>query len=195
MGAPWRPGGGGRLLREGGRSCPADVTDTGTVLSQLAGEQFDVVFTSHGTIVWLSDLRPWARTIAGALKPGGTFFIADSHPFTWMFDETSTEPALRFRYEYFTRDAFREEVKGSYAVPDADFQHDSYCWQHDFGEIVSSLAEAGLTIVSLRECPYLFWKWFPWMVEDGQGIFRLPEGMPDIPLMFSLQATKTTPQR
>ncbi len=181
-----------RLAHELGskaRFCCADVTDTAAVSAALAGEQFDIVFTSHGTISWLPDLRAWARTIAGALKPGGTFFISDSHPFTWMFDET-TEPELRFRFDYFDRGALRWEEKGSYAVPEADFEGVSYSWQHSFEEIVGSLTAAGLRVTSLREYPYLFWRWFPWMVEDGRGSFRLPDGMPRIPLMFSLTAVK-----
>ncbi|OFW62059.1 MAG: hypothetical protein A2133_09215 [Actinobacteria bacterium RBG_16_64_13] len=186
-----------RLARElalEARFICADVTDTATVLEVLGGEQFDVVFTSHGVITWLPDLRPWARTVAGALKPGGTFFLSDSHPFTWMFDEAA-EPELRFRYEYFAREAMRWEEKGSYAAPDADFEGVSYSWQHAFEDIVGSLAGAGLQIVSLKEYPYLFWRWFPWMVKDGDGAYRLPEGVPEIPLMFSLTATKPATTR
>jgi SAM-dependent methyltransferase len=168
----------------------ADVTDTAAVLGQLQGEHFDVVFTSHGVISWLPDLRPWARTIAGALKPGGIFCLVDSHPFCCMFDEEVAEPALTFRYEYFAREALRFEEKGSYAVPDADFEGVSYSWQHTFEEIVTSLAEAGLTIVSLREYPYLFWKWFSWMTKDDAGRYWLPDGMPQIPIMFALAAAK-----
>jgi len=182
-----------RLARELGleaKFVQADVTDTPAAVAQLEGDQFDVVFTSHGVLIWLPDLRPWARTVAATLKPGGTFALVDAHPFTWMFDDEATEPGLTFRYDYFSRDGFRWEERGSYAVRDADFQGVSYSWEHTFEEIVSSLAEAGLTILSLREYPYLFWQWFPWMVEDGAGRYRLPEGLPQIPLMFSLTATK-----
>lgn len=184
-----------RLARELGlaaRFVQADVTDTAAVLDQLAGEQFDVVFTSHGTISWLPDLRPWAQIVAGALKTGGRFFIADAHPFTWMFDDESDEPGLRFnpRYKYFGREALRFEEKGSYAAPEAEFQGVSFSWQHNFEEIIGSLAGAGLTVVSLREYPYLTWQWFPWMVKDEKGLHRLPEGTPDLPLMFSLTALK-----
>jgi len=171
----------------------ADVTDTPAVLGQLDGERFDVVFTSHGVITWLPDLRPWARTIAAALKPGGTFCVVDSHPFCWMFDEEVAEPTLAFRYEYFTREALRFDEKGSYAVPDADFRGVSYSWQHTFEDIVGSLAAAGLTVVSLREYPYLAWKWFPWMVKDDAGRYRLPPDMPQIPVMFALTAAKLEP--
>ena len=182
-----------RLARELGieaRFHQADVTDPDAVHIALEGERFDVVFTSHGVISWLPDLRPWAVTIASALKPGGHFFMADSHPFTWMFDDEVEHPELRVRFEYFGRAPLRFEEKGSYAAPDAEFEGVSYSYPHTFEEIFGSLTEAGLRVTSLREYPYLFWKWFPWMVEDGDGSFRLPEGLPRIPLMFSLTAVK-----
>jgi SAM-dependent methyltransferase len=182
-----------RLAREldlEARFFVADVTDTAAVMLELDGEQFDVVFTSHGTICWLPDLRPWARTVAAALRPGGRFFIADSHPFCWMFDDERREPALEFRYEYFGREALRFDEKGSYAEPDSDFEGVSYSWQHPFAEIVSALAEAGLTITSLKEYPYLFWQWFPWMVREADGSYHMPAGVPEIPIMFSLAAVK-----
>jgi len=182
-----------RLARElaiDARFVQADVTDTAAVVAHLGSGQFDVVFTSHGTISWLPDLAPWARTVAQTLRPGGTFFIADSHPFAWMFDETA-EPELRFRFPYFDQTALRWEEKGSYAVPDADLESVSYSWQHTFEEIVGSLTAAGLSITSLREYPYLFWRWFPWMVKDDLGAYRLPKDIPQIPLMFSLTATRT----
>ncbi len=168
----------------------ADVTDTEAMVTALGGERFDVVFTSHGVISWLPDLRPWARTVAATLRPGGTFFLGDSHPFCWMFDDEVVEPELRIRFDYRNPMALRYEEKGSYAVPDADFRGVSHSWQHTFEEIVGALIEAGLTVTSLREYDYLFWRWFPWMIKDDEGRYRLPEGMPRIPLMFSLTATR-----
>ncbi|MDQ4501193.1 class I SAM-dependent methyltransferase [Sinomonas sp. ASV322] len=41
---------------------------------------FDLVYTSIGTIVWLPDLDRWARQIVQLLRPGGTFLIRDGHP-------------------------------------------------------------------------------------------------------------------
>lgn len=46
---------------------------------------FDVVFTSYGVLNWLPDLRPWAELVAHYLKPGGFFYIVESHPTARMF--------------------------------------------------------------------------------------------------------------
>ena len=165
-------------------------SDVDSALEHLDGEKFDVVFTSYGALSWLPDLRPWAGTIAGALKPGGTFFVADHHPTLWIFDDYATEPGAAYRYSYFDRSAIRDEETGSYAAPDADYVGVCYSWQHTFEDIVGSLLEAGLEITCLREYPYLAFKWFPFMTRSEDGYWRMPEGAPDIPLMFSLAATK-----
>jgi SAM-dependent methyltransferase len=165
------------------------VSDVCDALDHLDGERFDVVFTSHGAISWLPDLGPWAEVIAGTLRPGGTFFVADSHPYLWMFDDEAAEPSLRFRYSYFDDEALTQHQSGSYAAPDSGVESTPHSWQHDFETLFGSLVGAGLRITSLREYPYLFFSWFPWMVQEPPGVFRLPTGMPDLPLMFSLTAT------
>jgi 2-polyprenyl-3-methyl-5-hydroxy-6-metoxy-1,4-benzoquinol methylase len=40
-------------------------------------EQFDIVFTSYGTIGWLPDLDKWADVVSKFLKPGGRFVFAE----------------------------------------------------------------------------------------------------------------------
>ena len=42
--------------------------------------QFDVVYTSIGTIGWLQRPRSWAQQVAALLNPGGVFYIRDGHP-------------------------------------------------------------------------------------------------------------------
>lgn len=179
-----------RLAAELGLDARFVRCEVGETLTRLAGETFDVVFTSYGAISWLPDLRPWARVIAGALKPGGRFFAADHHPTLWMFDEAPSDQGVHYRYSYFDRGALRCEEKGSYACPDADVGGVSYSWQHTFEDIVGSLLEASLRITQLREYPYLSFEWFPLMQRGEDGFWRMPPGSPDLPLMFSVTAVK-----
>ncbi len=162
-------------------------------LEHLGGETFDVVFTSYGAISWLPDLQAWARVVAGTLRPGGRFFVADSHPTLWMFYDTPDVDDVRYRYSYFDRGALRAEEKGSYACPDTEIGGLSFSWQHTFEEIVTALLDAGLPITSLREYPYLSFQWFPFMVRGDDGYWRMPAGSPDVPLMFSIAAEKGMP--
>ncbi len=152
---------------------------------------FDVVFTSYGAINWLPELTAWAQTIASRLAPGGVFCIAEGHPFLWGFDESLPEPPLTVRYDYFGDGnplVFAE--KGSYADPDADFEGESHSWQHTFAQIVGALLGAGLQLEWLAEYPCISWQQFPFLVQDDEGMWRLPEGMPSLPMLFALRARK-----
>jgi len=50
-------------------------------------ETFDIVFSSYGFLVWLSDIYAWARGIAAVLAPGGRFVMIEFHPFLMMLDD------------------------------------------------------------------------------------------------------------
>jgi SAM-dependent methyltransferase len=152
---------------------------------------FDVVFTSYGVLWWLPDLEGWAKVVSHFLKPGGTFLVVEAHPIASMFDPDDSSE-LKVKYPYFsTREPLRFEVQGSYAVADPDYQGVEYGWNHSMGEIVSSLIGAGLQIESLREFPFQAWKMFPFMEKSKDGWWRLPSGMQEIPLIFSLRAKKS----
>src|SRR5919112_462590 len=74
----------------------ADVYDWLAEASR-EGRHFDVAFASYGVICWLSDLRRWARGIAGILHPGGRFVLIDFHPaadnrYSWKRASATTWP-------------------------------------------------------------------------------------------------------
>ena len=59
-------------------------------LPDMLDEQFDIVFTSYGVLNWLPDLDGWAEVIAKRLKPGGTFYIVEFHPFADVFEQSDS---------------------------------------------------------------------------------------------------------
>ncbi len=155
--------------------------------------RFDVVYTSRGVLGWLPDIRAWARIVAHFLAPGGTFFISEAHPIVNVFQNENVEPGeLRLTYPYWEHAApLTFEVNGSYADPDADVRDQvEHSWDHGLGEIMSALIDAGLTITTLVEHPFLEWR-ADFLVEDEAGTYRLPPGTAgELPLMFSLVAVK-----
>ena len=169
------------------RFIQADVTH---LPDEVPEAGFDIVFTSYGTIMWLPDLEDWARMIASRLAPGGVFHIIDAHPFLSVFDDFAPEPPLKVRYPYFSREPLYFEEHGSYADREADFVADSYVWQHTVSEIVGSLLKSGLQVRELSEYPVMAWKALEFMEQDSEGLWRLPAGTGDIPLMFSLTASR-----
>jgi SAM-dependent methyltransferase len=161
----------------------------------LDGE-FDIVYTSRGVLGWLPDIRGWARVIGHFLAPGGTFFISEIHPAAQVFETEGVGPGeLRLTYPYWEHaEPLTFEVKGSYADPTADVgDQTEHGWDHGLGEIVTALIDAGLRIETLVEHPFLDWK-ADFLVQDEDDTWRLPPGTAgELPLMFSLRATKPVP--
>ncbi|NNF79278.1 MAG: class I SAM-dependent methyltransferase, partial [Rhizobiales bacterium] len=62
----------------------ADVYDA---LDHLPAGAFDMVFSTCGVICWLPDLGPWAKVVAGLLKPGGKLYLSDVHPAMAQLEE------------------------------------------------------------------------------------------------------------
>jgi 2-polyprenyl-3-methyl-5-hydroxy-6-metoxy-1,4-benzoquinol methylase len=153
-------------------------------------DEFDVVYTSYGVINWLHDIKEWGRIAAHYLKPGGTFFMAEFHPFMWVFDDED-QKELNVKYPYWHRDEPDfYEVVGSYADRSARVENTgNYEWAHTLSDILGALLDAGLTVKEFREYPYCVDKPWDFMTEDNKGYYRI-KGDP-LPLMFSVKAEKS----
>lgn len=162
-------------------------SDIDSLPDNLDGD-FDVVYTSRGVINWLPDLQRWAEVIAHFLAPGGFFYITEGHPVLQVFDHTA-DLSLRFPY-FFKEQPDALVVPGTYAEPTADVKNLlEFGWSHGMGEIVTALATAGLHIDFLREDPEGEWD-RPFLEPAGPGRWRVPLDKGELPLWFSLKATK-----
>jgi SAM-dependent methyltransferase len=165
----------------------ADIYDLPDVLSG----QFDIVFTSYGVLFWLRDLSQWAEIVAHFLKPGGTFYLVEHHPFVNVFDEEHAGPGHSGALAVSPRG--RAGGGGStrtYSDPDAEYHRVEYCWGFGIGEVIDAILGAGLHLTWLREFPYCDSKRFPGMVQGADGLWRWPDPGNTLPLLFSLRATK-----
>ena len=153
--------------------------------------QFDIVYTSNGVLHWLPDLKRWAEVIAHFMKPGGMFYITEIHPFAQALDDKDDSTDPRLGYPYFHRkDPMMFLPKATYADFNAKVDHPlEFAWIHHMGEIVTTLASQGLRIEFLNEAPFsMSGKPFLRQEKDGLWYMQLEEG--EIPLNFSLKATK-----
>jgi ubiquinone/menaquinone biosynthesis C-methylase UbiE len=152
----------------------------------LQGE-FDIVFTSYGTIGWLPDLDKWAKVVAHFLKKGGTFLIVDFHPVIWMLDEKFEQ----LKYSYFNDTLFDETWDGTYADRSAPVRERSLSWNHPLSEIINALIKSGLSIQKLDEFDYSNYPCFANMVQATEaGKWYIKGFEQKMPIMYAIQATK-----
>ncbi|BCY28762.1 class I SAM-dependent methyltransferase [Flavobacterium okayamense] len=149
-------------------------------------EQFDIVYTSYGTIGWLPDLDKWANVISKSLKTGGKLIFIEFHPVLWMFDDDFKE----IKYHYHNEKPIIEEYTGTYANKEADIKTDYIGWNHSLSEVFSSLINQGLQIQHFKEYDYSPYNCFNETIEFEKGKFRIKHMDNKIPMLFSLIATK-----
>lgn len=164
----------------------ADVYEAPDVLD----ETFDIVYTSHGVLGWLPDLRGWAQVVARFASPGGIFYLNEFHPFAFVFDDSDQATELRVAYPYFhSPEPLKLPVRGSYADPEAVVRTPvEYSWVHSLGDVITSLVEAGLEIRYLHEFPFSSFRILPLMTRRDDGTWELPGG--SLPAEYSVMAAK-----
>jgi len=180
----------------------ADVYDW-LAATAAGAERFDIVFSSYGAIVWLSDIGAWARGIARILKPAGRFVLVEFHPFASMFDWN-----WRLEQPYFGAGnplSFEHGV-GDYValagpalapsgfvegVQDFVNPEPGHEFQWPVSEVTQALIDAGLELRVCREYPYSNGgKLWDDMREIEGGRMLPPETVPSLPLMYSLVLQK-----
>ena len=158
---------------------------------ELIGRDFDLVFTTWGTITWLDDIRAWARAVAGTLKPGGRFYFADTHPGAALMEEKNGALCPTYDWRSAKDHPQRFEAPVTYtgdATPLVTAHN--FEWLRGLSDVIGALLEAGLRLDWLHEHETLPYKLFPMMVEAGERMYKLPAGLPRMPLAVSLQATR-----
>ena len=149
-------------------------------------ENFDIVFTSYGTIGWLPDIDKWAAVVSHFLKPKGRFIMADFHPVIWMFDNDFK----KVFYSYFNIEPIIELESGTYADKNSKIETKTITWNHPTSEVLNALIQSGLEINSFNEYDYSPYNCFNQTEEFEKGKFRIKHLGNKIPMVFSIEATK-----
>lgn len=149
-------------------------------------EEFDLIFTSYGTIVWLPDLNEWASIISKFLKPGGQLVFVDFHPVVWMFDDDFTH----IKYNYFNNGEIVETDEGTYTDGENQPKLESITWNHSLSETTNALINSGLTIKSFNEYDYSPYDCFNNTVKIEERKYRIKGIDEKMPMVFSIVASK-----
>ena len=176
-------------LRSGtpGRFVLAELYDSPAALP----EQFDIVYTGVGALIWLPNIAEWARVVAKFVRPGGAFYIREAHPIAWALDYERTDGELVIALPYFEGPPHRSDGDVTYVEVAHKLEHTTqYEWNLGLGEIIAALLDAGFRLDALQEYRFLEWQAMPSMVQGDDGMWCLPDRPERLPLMYSLRATR-----
>jgi SAM-dependent methyltransferase len=149
-------------------------------------DEFDIVFTSYGTVGWLPDIERWADIVSTFLKPGGKLCLVDFHPFVWMYDDNFES----LKYDYKNGAPIIETESGTYADRDAKFTSQVVTWNHGLGEIMNSLINKNIKINCLDEYDYSPYNCFNAMEEESPKKFRFHHVSAKIPMVYAIVGEK-----
>lgn len=155
-------------------------------LEKHLDKQFDIVFTSYGTITWLPDLDKWGKLISRFLKPHGKFVFVEFHPVVWMFDDNFE----KIGYNYFNVEAIVETENGTYADKNANISQSYVTWNHSLSEVLSSLLNNSLKLTEIQEYDYSPYDVFSNMIEFQPKKYRIKHLDNKIPMIYSIIAVK-----
>jgi SAM-dependent methyltransferase len=157
----------------------------------LCGSEFDLVYSSWGTINWLPDIRRWGMMVAAVLKAGGCLYFADRHPSFALLDEVDGRAVPTFNWR--TPSSLPLEFAPSQTYtgdPRQLVNSGHFEWIHPLSDILMALIGHGLVIEYMAEHEALPWAMLPLMRQGPDRLYRLPSGMPRMPLAVSLRARK-----
>jgi hypothetical protein len=121
------------------------------------------------------------------VKPGGFLYVSEFHPFGYILSE---EDGRTVAYDYFNRSPQVLDEPGTYADAQAPTRKNvTVSFDHGLGDIVNALISAGLRLEFLNEYDVTMFPLYK-VLEQRDRYYRLPEGMPRVPLMFSVRASK-----
>jgi 2-polyprenyl-3-methyl-5-hydroxy-6-metoxy-1,4-benzoquinol methylase len=154
--------------------------------NELITEQYDIVFTSYGTIGWLPNLDKWAQVVAKYLKPGGQFLIVDFHPALWMYSDDFSELA----YSYFNKEVITTN-SATYTENSNEALGAEHGWNHSFGEILSALLNQGLQLKQFEEYDYSPYPCFANSIATAPNHYQIKGMEGRLPMLYSISMYKS----
>lgn len=155
-------------------------------LPSYLDKQYDIVFTSYGTIGWLPDLDKWAEIVSRYLKPGGKFIFVEFHPFIWMYDYNFKA----IEYNYFNSGEIVEVNEGSYADRNANIEYSTVNWNHSTSEVLNNLIKHNIEINSFDEYNYSPYNCFNHTVKIDTDKYQIDILGDKVPMTFSIVGTR-----
>jgi hypothetical protein len=168
-------------------------------LAAAAGSNYDVFFTSLGSLWWVADLSSYFRFVRSCTVLGGSYIIWEFHPFLHTLDDTLS---LVSDYPFHSTARFHPSGVENYVSTVAAYHitdEQSHLtmpfanpypvrdYLHGIAAIVTAASHAGWRITRMDEYPYILGERYLESLHNyGRQHFRIPPGMPQLPLTFTM---------
>jgi SAM-dependent methyltransferase len=139
-----------RKAEDAGIAAEFLAADVSSRPEQPDPESFDIVYTGGGALGWLPDLDNWATSIHQLLKLSGRLILNEEHPQIGNLEVR--DGSITIVGDYFDRQPKRTAGWRHFAGAE-DALEPRWEFHRTLGDIVSSVARAGLSIESLQEFP------------------------------------------
>lgn len=149
----------------------------------LQGE-FDIVFTSYGTIYWLPDLEPWADVVRHFLAPGGRFYLVEFHPSLYMLDD---ETMSKVHYHYFNKEVIEGDSQTYTDGAEEMKPIKDYGWNHHLSEVLTPLLARDLQLRTFQEFDYSPYNCFESTVETSPGRYQIKGQEGKLPMVYAME--------
>ncbi len=154
-------------------------------LPEVLEEEFDMVFTSYGTIGWLPDIERWAKVVSLFLRTGGHFVFAEFHPVVWMFSDDFSQ----IQYRYFNDEPI-VEMESSYTDGAENLSSKNVSWNHGLAEVVTALLTSNIQIEQFQEFDYSPYNCFLGTKETPDGKFFIEKMGRKLPMVYAIKGLK-----
>ena len=121
--------------------------------------QFDIVYITIGALSWLPDLDRFFEIVAAILKPGGSLFVYEQHPFLYMIateedPEYDPDHPRNVCFSYFRREPWKDETGIDYIGGTQYQSSPSYSYTQTLSAIINPILGHGLMLKEFNEHPH-----------------------------------------
>ena len=170
---------GRELSSQSGLPCELHSMDVADIGSEFAGV-FDIVYVSVGALGWFQDMTQFFGKVTELLKPNGTVFVYELHPFTEMLDVHAPIESPILACDYFRIEPHKDTEGQDYMTGKYYESPPAYWFVHTFSTILQAIIDQGMTITQVEEFDHDVSECWP----------ELAEGELKLPLCFQLLARK-----
>ena len=115
--------------------------------------QFDIVYISSGSLIWLPDLPGFLRVVAKLLKPGGCLVLCEIHPVLLLFDPRDEKNHATLVNSYFSTDPIVHTNGLDYWRREAYESSPGYMFRYTLGDLITHCLQSQLQLLHFAEHP------------------------------------------